>query len=37
MHSTGIYSWEYLRELGRNRDRYWQDYLEELRGKGLAR
>src|SRR5262249_2510092 len=37
MHSTGIYSWDYLRELGRNRDEYWQDYLEELRGKGLDR
>ena len=37
MHSTGIYSWDYLRELGRNREDYWQDYLDELRGKGLAR
>jgi len=37
MHSTGIYSWDYLRELGRNRDTYWQDYLDELRGKGLMR
>ena len=37
MHSTGIYSWDYLRELGRNRDQYWQDYLDELAGKGLAR
>src|SRR5262245_39711704 len=37
MHSTGIYSWDYLRDLGRNRERYWQDYLDELSGKGLAR
>ena len=37
MHSTGIYSWAYLLELGRTRERNWQDYLEELRGKGLAR
>ena len=37
MHSTGIYSWTYLFELGRNRARYWQDYLDELAGKGLAR
>ena len=37
MHSTGIYSWDYLRELGRNHDAYWQDYLDELRGKGLER
>jgi DUF971 family protein len=37
LHSTGIYSWDYLIELGRNRERYWQDYLDELAGKGLAR
>ena len=37
MHSTGIYSWDYLIGLGRNRDANWQDYLDELREKGLAR
>jgi DUF971 family protein len=37
MHSTGIFSWDYLLELGRNRDRYWQDYLDELAAKGLSR
>jgi DUF971 family protein len=37
MHSTGIYSWDYLLELGRERDAYWQDYLDELAGKGLKR
>src|SRR5438477_6463267 len=37
LHSTGIYSWDYLRDLGRNRDRYWQDYLDELTAKGLTR
>ena len=37
MHSTGIYSWDYLHELGRNRDANWQDYLDELAGKGLSR
>jgi len=36
-HSTGIFSWEYLLELGRNRERYWQDYLAELKRKGLSR
>jgi len=36
-HSTGIYSWDYLAELGRNRDRYWSDYLAELEAKGLKR
>jgi DUF971 family protein len=37
LHSTGIYSWDYLHELGRNRDANWQDYLDELAGKGLTR
>jgi DUF971 family protein len=37
MHSTGIFDWPYLRELGRNRARYWQDYLDELAAKNLSR
>ena len=37
MHSTGIYSWDYFSELGRNRDRRWQEYLDELASKGLSR
>ena len=37
MHSTGIFSWEYLSELGRNRDEYWRAYLTELAGKKLSR
>jgi DUF971 family protein len=37
LHSTGIYSWDYLAELGRNREANWQDYLDELAGKGLVR
>ena len=37
MHSTGIYSWNYLRELGREHARYWQDYLDELAQKNLSR
>jgi DUF971 family protein len=37
MHSTGIYSWDYLFTLGRNHDKNWQDYLDELRAKGLTR
>jgi DUF971 family protein len=37
MHSTGIYSWDYLLELGRNREGNWQDYLDEIAGKGLSR
>ena len=37
MHSTGIFSWDYLLELGRNREQYWRDYLDELAEKQLAR
>jgi DUF971 family protein len=37
LHSTGIFSWDYLSELGRNHDRRWRDYLDELAGKGLSR
>jgi DUF971 family protein len=37
MHSTGIFSWDYLFELGRNRDAYWRQYLDELSDKKLSR
>jgi len=37
MHSTGIYSWDYLLELGREHDAKWQDYLTELAAKNLSR
>ena len=37
MHSTGIYSWDYLHELGRDHDVRFARYLEELVAKGLSR
>jgi DUF971 family protein len=37
MHSTGIYSWDYFVDLGRNYEAYWQAYLDELAVKGLSR
>jgi DUF971 family protein len=37
MHSTGIFSWDYLFELGSNRDEYWHEYLAELADKNLSR
>jgi DUF971 family protein len=37
MHSTGIFDWDYLLDLGRNRDANWQDYLDELAAKNLSR
>jgi DUF971 family protein len=36
-HDTGIYSWEYLHELGREQDRRWQAYLAALHARGLSR
>jgi DUF971 family protein len=36
-HSTGIFSWDYLFELGQNREQYWRDYLGELAEKNLSR
>jgi len=37
LHSTGIFSWDYLLELGRNRETYWREYLGELKDKQLSR
>jgi DUF971 family protein len=37
MHTTGIYSWAFLRDLGMNAERRFQDYLDDLQAKGLDR
>ena len=37
LHSTGIFSWDYFLELGRNYRTNWQAYLDELSVKGLRR
>jgi DUF971 family protein len=37
LHDTGIYSWEYLWELGRDQDRRWRDYLAALAAQNLNR
>jgi DUF971 family protein len=36
-HETGLYTWAYLYELGRNRDARWAEYLRELEAQGLDR
>ena len=36
-HDTGIYSWETLYDMGRNRDAYWADYLARLEAAGHKR
>jgi DUF971 family protein len=36
-HDTGIFSWDYLHELGREQERRWAAYLKALAAKGLSR
>lgn len=36
-HNTGIYSWDYLYELGQNQDQLWSQYLEKLEAAGASR
>jgi DUF971 family protein len=37
MHSTGIFGWDYLLDLGRNHTEYWKEYLDELAAKNMTR
>ena len=37
LHDTGIYSWDYLYELGERREEIWQRYLDALAERGLSR
>lgn len=37
LHDTGIYSWTYLYELGRQQEPRWRDYLSRLESRGLSR
>jgi len=36
-HSTGIYSWEYLYDLGEHQDELWRDYLARLAAAHASR
>ena len=36
-HDTGLYSWDYLYELGKNESKLWQQYVEKLAVAGLYR
>jgi DUF971 family protein len=36
-HDTGIYSWDYLHDLGERHDILWQQYLERLAAAGASR
>ena len=37
LHDTGIYSWQYLRQIGEEQGKRWDDYLAGLEKQGLSR
>lgn len=36
-HDSGIYSWDYLYDLGVHQEAYWQAYLQRLEAAGQLR
>jgi len=36
-HATGIYSWDYLHQLGREQEARWSAYLKQLEAAGASR
>ncbi len=36
-HNTGIYTWDYFYELGKNYEQFWNAYLEKLHQSGKSR
>ena len=36
-HDTGLYAWAYLRDLAENAERYWREYLAELKAANATR
>lgn len=36
-HESGLYTWEYLYELGRRQDAFWAQYLDRLQDAGMDR
>jgi DUF971 family protein len=36
-HDSGIYAWDYLIDLHRNRDQYWEAYVAELEAANASR
>ena len=36
-HSTGLYTWRYLRQLGETGEARWNEYLGKLEAQGLSR
>ena len=36
-HDSGLYAWDFLHDLGTHQDRYWQQYLKELKAANASR
>ncbi len=36
-HDSGLYTWDYLYELGKNQDAKWGDYLRQMEEAGASR
>ncbi len=36
-HDSGIFAWDYLADLGKNQETYWQEYLTELKTANASR
>ena len=36
-HDTGIFSWDYLKDLGVNQEEYWDNYLNQMEAAGASR
>lgn len=36
-HDTGLYGWDFLHDLGTHLDRYWREYLAELKAANASR
>ena len=36
-HDSGIYAWAYLHKLGAEQERFWQEYLQELKQANASR
>ena len=37
LHDSGIYTWDFLHNMGENQDQIWADYLKAIEAAGLSR
>ena len=37
LHDSGIYTWDFLHNMGENQDSIWADYLKAIEAAGLSR